>query len=121
MSAQHVTQYSLTKGCTGGQVLETFSHQDRGAFLRFVWGRSRLPRPSDFTEAFKIHVLPAGDDRLPKADTCFFTLHLPAYSSTEVLRERIIYAIRHCTDMDADALHNTHLSQTVAGRSAMGM
>jgi hypothetical protein len=102
-------------------VLETFSHQDRGAFLRFVWGRSRLPRPSDFTEAFKIHVLPAGDDRLPKADTCFFTLHLPAYSSTEVLRERIMYAIRHCTDMDADALHSTHLSQTAAGRSAMGM
>jgi len=47
----------------GDQVLETFSHKDRGAFLRFVWGRSRLPRPSDFTEVFKIHVLPAGDDR----------------------------------------------------------
>ena len=52
------------------QVLETFSHQERGAFLRFVWGRSRLPRPSDFTEAFKIHVLPAGDDRLPAYLPC---------------------------------------------------
>ena len=59
--------------------------------------------------------------RLPKADTCFFTLHLPAYSTSEVLRERIMYAIRHCTDMDADALHATHLSHTAAGRSALGL
>lgn len=86
------------------QVLQGFSQRDRGAFLRFVWGRSRLPRPSDFSETFKIHVLPAGDLRLPKADTCFFTLHLPAYSSRDVLRQRLLYAIQHCTDMDADTL-----------------
>ena len=199
LACLYALEFNATNYCRSEwQVLETFSHQDRGAFLRFVWGRSRLPRPSDFTEAFKIHVLPPGDQRwpciawmiveesnvydlfdrrlllmcsarcsillclggycnpfafknllltvanvpyvlasfvcplgldpclpsagrLPKADTCFFTLHLPAYSSCEVLRERIMYAIRHCTDMDADALQTTHLSQTAAGRTAMGL
>ena len=59
------------------QVLETFSHQDRASFLRFVWGRSRLPRPSDFAEAFKIHLLPPGDQRsVPFCNICLFILAL---------------------------------------------
>ncbi len=33
------------------------------AFLRFVWGHRHLLRPSEFTEVFKIHVLPSGDQR----------------------------------------------------------
>lgn len=41
-----------------------------------------------------------GDLRLPKADTCFFTLHLPAYSSAQALREKLRYAIDNCADMD---------------------
>eukprot|EP00960_Hanusia_phi_P046650 757948-Hanusia_phi.AAC.1 len=45
------------------RVLRNFGHKDRLRFLRFVWGRSRLPRASDFDETFKIHVLPPGDER----------------------------------------------------------
>lgn len=33
------------------------------------------------------------DGRLPSADTCFFTLILPMYSSVDVMRERIRQAI----------------------------
>ncbi len=83
------------------EVLEGFSKMEKARFLRFVWGRSRLPRATHFTESFKVHATPGcGDSRLPKADTCFFTLHLPHYSSPSVLRERLLYAIRHCEDMD---------------------
>jgi len=83
------------------EVIEDFSAEERKNFLRFVWGRSRLPRAAHFTEPFKLHVMgTCGDERLPKADTCFFTLHLPLYSSTAVMRERLLYAISHCTDMD---------------------
>jgi len=82
-------------------VLEGFSTCEKASFLRFVWGRSRLPRPTHFTETFKVHATPGcGDSRLPKADTCFFTLHLPHYSSSSILREKLLYAIKHCADMD---------------------
>ena len=35
-------------------------------------------------------------------DTCFFTLDLVRYSSKEVLREKLTYAIRNVVSVDAD-------------------
>ena len=32
------------------EILESFSHETREKFLRFVWGRSRLPREADWGE-----------------------------------------------------------------------
>lgn len=40
-----------------------------------------------------------GDGALPKADTCFFNLELPDYSSKEVMKQRILLAIH--TDSDS--------------------
>ena len=40
-----------------------------------------------------------GDGALPKADTCFFNLELPDYSSSVIMRERILLAIH--TDSDS--------------------
>jgi len=43
------------------------------------------------------------DSVFPKADTCFFNFMLPAYSSLEILRERLLIAIRTDADsMNAD-------------------
>ena len=42
------------------------------------------------------------DTRLPTAHTCFFSLHLPRYSSDEVMRKNLLYAIENCTALDAD-------------------
>jgi hypothetical protein len=42
------------------------------------------------------------DIRLPHAETCFFNIKLPAYSSVEVMRERLLYAITHTKTIDAD-------------------
>lgn len=38
------------------QALESFSHEDRRFFLRFVWGRSRLPADANvsLSQPFKI-------------------------------------------------------------------
>lgn len=35
----------------------------------------------------------------PKADTCFFNLMLPAYTTKQILREKLLYAI--FTDADS--------------------
>ena len=42
------------------------------------------------------------DARLPTSHTCFFSLHLPKYSSEEILRKRLLYAISNCVALDAD-------------------
>lgn len=41
-------------------------------------------------------------DGLPTAQTCFFQLRLPPYSSQEVLAERLRYAINSCRSIDMD-------------------
>lgn len=38
-------------------------------------------------------VVTEGDERLPRASTCFNTLFLPAYSAAPVLRSRLAQAI----------------------------
>ena len=42
------------------------------------------------------------DGWLPTAHTCFFSLHLPRYSSDAVLRRQLLYAVTHCLALDAD-------------------
>ena len=45
------------------------------------------------------------DGALPRADTCFFNLELPLYSSAAVLKDRLLTAIRSDVDsLDADRL-----------------
>jgi len=85
------------------KALESFNTEERQMFLRFVWGRSRLPvSDSDWTQEFTVHALRAGDDKLPIAHTCFFSLELPNYSSYEVLRKKIVFAIFNCLAIDVD-------------------
>jgi len=91
------------------RVLESFSNKERQLFLRFVWARSRLPpTKKDFPQHLKIQAPVAEGPRenpdswLPKAHTCFFALSLPKYSSDEIMREKLKYAITNTTEMDAD-------------------
>ncbi|CEG36221.1 hypothetical protein PHYSODRAFT_309181 [Plasmopara halstedii] len=100
-------------------VLAKFSEEQKSSFLRFVWGRSRLPtHAADFTQDFKIAGLPRAVGRadmyLPIAHTCFFSIDLPAYSCKEVMHDKLVYAITHCQSIDAD---NT----TVAQRAGQGI
>jgi hypothetical protein len=46
------------------------------------------------------------DDFLPTAQTCFFSLALPQYSCKEVMREKLLYAVHHSPNMDADVRLN---------------
>jgi len=83
--------------------LESFNMEERQLFLRFVWGRSRLPvSENDWSHDFSIVGLKHGDDKLPISHTCFFTLDLPMYSSYEVMRKKILFAIFNCQAIDID-------------------
>ena len=85
--------------------LEEFSAEERASYLRFVWGRSRLPLTSkDFPMQHRISIKSHGnpDLALPTSHTCFFSIDLPRYSSYEVLKNKLKYAITHCQAIDTD-------------------
>jgi len=101
------------------EVLDEFDQELRALFLQFVWARSRLPvLSSQLFMKFKIQSAPDSvnsepDDHLPLAHTCFFSIAIPAYSSKEVLRSKLVYAIKNCRSMDSDfRLHASDLTLT---------
>lgn len=95
---------------THRETLHSFTDDERSAFLRFVWARTRLPPGSkNLHQKFKIqvqkfprfhpiHPYPSPltqaavgdgpnttpDKFLPKAHTCFFSINLPKYSTKQV-------------------------------------
>ena len=99
------------------QVIASFDAIAQAAFLRFCWGRSRLPlTKADFgRDKFTISKLEHSkpDSCLPISHTCFFTLDLPAYSTSEALRKKLTYAIFNCVSIDGD---NTSEGMAAAAR-----
>ena len=88
------------------QTLRRFSPENRALFLRFVWGRTRLPAtPGEWGDVrFTLHTRHSGspDNSYPVAHTCFFSLELPAYTSLATCHEKILYAITNCQNIDID-------------------
>lgn len=89
------------------EVMEELTNQERSLFLRFVWGRTRLPRTiADFRgRDFVLQVLDKynpPDHFLPESYTCFFLLKMPRYSCKAVLKEKLKYAIHFCKSIDTD-------------------
>lgn len=97
------------------QTLETFDESDKRKYLRFVWGRTRLPLSvNEWDRKHKINLLRVGgededqdpDDYLPVGHTCFFSVDLPNYTSMQVCKDKVFYAITHCVTIDADETTN---------------
>lgn len=90
------------------EALREMSNDDRKKFLQFVWARNRLPnKESDFEAPFKIQK-DAGksDESLPSASTCFFSLTLPEYSSKDILRQKLMFAVENVCTMESDYVTN---------------
>jgi len=88
-------------------LLGEMTPEQQSLFLRFCWGRSRLPLTvSGFNgKKFKIDSISRGNNPdliLPEACTCFFTLKLPLYTTIDAMRAKLIYAIYNCVAIDAD-------------------
>ncbi|XP_040012787.1 probable E3 ubiquitin-protein ligase HERC1 isoform X3 [Xiphias gladius] len=91
------------------QSLEEFTNEERVLFLRFVSGRSRLPSNlADITQKFQIIKVDRPVNGLPTAQTCFFLLRLPPYTSQAILTERLRYSIHNCPSIDMDNYMLTH-------------
>ncbi|CAM9566855.1 unnamed protein product [Choristocarpus tenellus] len=91
------------------QALRRMDSEERSAFVNFCSGRSRLPgSAAEFAMNFKLTAphrdYDKPDNYLPIAQTCFFSLALPKYSSADMCLEKLRYAIKNADLMDADYL-----------------
>lgn len=89
------------------KVVSDMSNDDLAALLAFTWGRTRLPVEHSGDHLILQLLEGRGDDYLPQAHTCFFTLDLPEYSSEAVMRAKLLYAIYGCAAIDND-VNNPH-------------
>ena len=91
------------------EVLDEITDDDKIKFIKFCWGQERLPATNEDYEKLQVQftIKPYIDkkkiDIFPKADTCFFSLELPEYSSKDKLKNMILTAINFDnTSLDAD-------------------
>ena len=86
------------------EVLREMNTKEKSLYLKFVWGRSRLPAGKDFRKMKIAGFHSAGNvnNYLPVSHTCFFTIDLPSYTTKEAMRSKLLYAITHCTAIDLD-------------------
>jgi hypothetical protein len=84
------------------EVISEFCDDDKSLFVKFVTGSRTLPigglsvlKPK-LTVAMRMMDDVAVDASFPSVMTCANYLKLPPYSTKEVLRERLLYAIREC-------------------------
>jgi len=77
------------------EVLESFSQEQRRAFLRFVTSCSRPPLLGfkELRPQFAIRDSSSDQNWLPTASTCVNLLKLPRYESESVLRDKLLQAI----------------------------
>lgn len=73
------------------KVIESLSPKEQEGFVRFAWGRSRLPPAKEFT--VKMKLTPRGSEKLPVAHTCFFSIEIPDYKTEDEMRHGILTAI----------------------------
>lgn len=80
-------------------VLSNISNAERQQVLKFITGRARL-QPG--VEQYVLMKARTTDEELPKAVTCSNELLIDMYSSGEVMRDKLMIAVRLCGEIDDD-------------------
>ena len=83
---------------------ENTNENNRMKYLKFVSGRSRLPKSGLGFKYTHIISKDFGDvkNKYPTSTTCFFKLKLPFYDNKEIFVEKMQYAIINCVEIDTD-------------------
>eukprot|EP00884_Botryococcus_braunii_P007124 jgi/Botrbrau1/16412/Bobra.0142s0012.1 len=89
------------------QALESLTGEQQGQFLKFVTSCSRPPllgfkylEPPLCIQMVGGVLDVSAQQRLPTASTCINMLKLPPYSSADLIREKLLYAIRNISGFD---------------------
>lgn len=73
------------------QVMESLTRKEQSGFVRFAWGRSRLPAAKDFTTQMRL--TRTTTSKLPISHTCFFSVEMPEYKTLEEMRHGLLTVI----------------------------
>lgn len=86
------------------KMFDEFDQTMRKAYLKFVWGRSKIPLDcSNLRYKHQINLYTYwSPNSLPKAHTCFFTIDIPEYKDYETMFNKIKYACETCGEIDDD-------------------
>uniref|UniRef100_A0A6U4CS48 HECT domain-containing protein n=1 Tax=Phaeomonas parva TaxID=124430 RepID=A0A6U4CS48_9STRA len=82
-------------------VVNAWGDEQRSNFVRFAWGRSRLPPRESWYKDMQISRsnisggAEAIDSSLPMSHTCFFSVELPPYTSIEAMRRGLNICITY--------------------------
>ena len=109
------------------ELLQSFDQHHRRLLIRFAWAQDRLPANDEEFSRSHVRLLikpppyptRQHDSLLPRSDTCFFNLEIPAYSSADLMREKLLYAITTCSTMNADQ-HVEDIHGGRGGRAGSG-
>ena len=81
------------------EILSELSDEDKIKFIKFCWAQERLPSTHEEFQKLQVvftiksYIDKNRKDIFPRADTCFFSLELPEYSSKEIMYRKIVQAI----------------------------
>ncbi len=82
------------------EVLSEMNPRDRAQFLLFARGASRLSKDDHLSLSRLSKSGVSADTLLPTARTCFFEVHLPAYTTKPVLKSKLFTSIYGCVTME---------------------
>ena len=85
------------------EILREITDEERVKFIKFCWAQERLPHTNEEFEKHQVRftIKPLSTttnaknkvDIFPRANTCFFHLELPEYTSKDKMKEKILQAI----------------------------
>ena len=83
---------------------ERMSQEERSAYLKFVWGRNRLPISlNDLSYKHEVRLFSnLSNMGFPQSHTCFFQLDIPDYQSDDICYKRLTEASAFCGEIDND-------------------
>jgi len=112
--------------------LEGFTQQQLRRFVKFAFAQERLPSTDEGFSHPKIRMLIKSsrhsgsgkknsnqDHALPHADTCFFNVEIPAYSSQEIMRKRLTTVVNMDWGMSGDDIGSEQSLQSVLTGTGM--
>ena len=103
------------------EILNEMSDEDKVKFVKFCWAQERLPATNEEFQknqirfTIKSHTDKNKKNIFPRADTCFFNLELPEYTSKEIMKNKIIQAI----NLDNVGMNADKVSRDVLNGNSM--
>jgi len=86
------------------RVFERMTQEERSAYLKFVWGRNRLPVTlTNLSYKHEVRLFSnLSNEGFPQAHTCFFQLDIPDYQEDDICYKRLCEAAFLCGEIDTD-------------------